>query len=776
MRDIVRRKGRKLGGFRILALIDHGEYGIVYRAENPHTLQEVALKHVPKNKGREVVEAHRRGAQVQKILGEADPVGRVVRIHSWKSINDGLLIEMEEAFGEKLEDKLRGSAANFAFPLKLKIAKDIFEVLTIAHELNGQIEDRPFNAIVHGDLKPSNIFVYENQIKFIDFGSSKEIQKSGTLTKGDYGTTHYCSPERIEDGNLTIHVDLWAAGIIFYEMSVGDLPYSREQRETREKLEVAIRSRRPVAFPETCTCPTPLQAVISKILAPDLADRYHNAAEVVADLEAFTRGEQTVAESQLWVPQAESRSTQRTTNTDVSHREHKDSNLDDTRPTRRTTREKDVQDETNDDIRATHRTPQNQEVVPPTPAPVHDPPKAPVPSAKKRKVSFKLLVVLIIVVPLISALLFLLNEITVRGEAVDLANQISIGQLSDPEKAWNTYGQLRQRSYLRFGIVPAKQPVKEMLVKSTDRILTDYLNDYPTVTEVDYEIASSYLDHALEFDSADDHLKAKRLYCQGHIDRKAGEAKKKEGKIDEALARFNSAIYKLNEAVKLKPNWSDPHLALARIYCYGLADPENGKRELSEADRYDHHAGKRDKALLADAYYGRARALLSDSKRTKDADAKKNLIERAEQDCENGIALYQGIVPFAESLKNLNAARDLLNLLHQRRQEIENPVLQTDEQTVPTTSRDAARMAESADCKIIHMSYIRPNLTLKFFYAGHYSYEFEDCNKCPPHGEVEIRLSQEPYTSRILSVSPSGPFTIRINRAQGLVCYKTFGR
>ncbi len=174
MRDYGVHKNR-IGRFRIRDVIDHGEYGIVYRAVNLDTLSEIALKLVPKKKGEDVLDAHRRGARVQKLLADADRRGRVVKILSVRDSKQGLLIEMEEAFGEKLQDKIR-SGMDISF--SIKIAKDIYQVLQIAHNFPGEEDEPSFNAIIHGDLKPSNIFVDGDKIKLIDFGSSKETRKS----------------------------------------------------------------------------------------------------------------------------------------------------------------------------------------------------------------------------------------------------------------------------------------------------------------------------------------------------------------------------------------------------------------------------------------------------------------------------------------------------------------------------------------------------------------------------------------------------------------------
>ncbi len=572
-------------------------------------------------------------------------------------------------------------------------------------------------------------------------------------------------------------------------MIVGDLPYSPKVRESVPALEQVIRAGRVVNIPKAC--PDPLKRIITKILAPELKDRYQSAAEVIADLERFEKGEPTAAESERKIQSK--KNTSPTQRTDLAANPIRSDGTEGS-PTRRTSE--------HDHRRANEPFPDEvpqQSVTSESPPIVNTPPtrrtnhagrieqKESAKSASSdieqspvtwRRTLFRLLVFLAFIIPFIVGLLFLLNEITVRTEAADLGQKITAGEVSDPNKAWSAFKQLTGRSRFNFGTSPARQPLKDMLVKSADRIIADYLNDYPTIGDKDYEMASSYLDHALELDLSDNAVKARKLYCDGHLDRKAAEAKRKIGKSDEAFTLFNSAIEKMKEASVLRPEWSDPHLALARIHTYGLRDPEAGMRELSEAERYDHHPGKRDKALLADAYSARGHDFLAESKRSSDKATEEQLLGRAKQDYQQALAGYRGILPFGDSRKNLEAANLAITQIEQREKELREPQPEAEQDSKNTefANSKSSNKVETVDCKIVQLVFSRPNLTFKFYYGGHYSYEFDTCNGCPVSGDVEIPSGTTQYTARSLIVKTSGSFRVQVTDGNHLVCYKTFGR
>ena len=101
-------------------------------------------------------------------------------------------------------------------------------------------------SLLHGDLKPRNIRVLaDDEIKVLDFGIAKALSLSRKVTRNDFGSIAYLSPERIESGEVDAQADFWAVGILLYEMVSGVQPF---QAPDTRRLEQRIRARRPPAL------------------------------------------------------------------------------------------------------------------------------------------------------------------------------------------------------------------------------------------------------------------------------------------------------------------------------------------------------------------------------------------------------------------------------------------------------------------------------------------------------------------------------------------------
>ena len=107
-------------------------------------------------------------------------------------------------------------------------------------------------------------------------------------------------------------------------------------------------------------------------------------------------------------------------------------------------------------------------------------------------------------------------------------------------------------------------------------------------------------------------LKASLRYCDGHLHRIDGEARKARGKTVEAQQEFTDAVTAFREAAELRPNWPDPFLGLARTFIYGLEDVDRGADALTQAQRLGYTPGDRETTQLADGYRARADTLAQD--------------------------------------------------------------------------------------------------------------------------------------------------------------------
>jgi serine/threonine-protein kinase len=280
--EIVRRLGRSMTE--------------VYLAMDTESGRKVALKLVPTQGGlvdKLVLEAERRGAAIQQELHCADP--RVVEVYEYGDVEGFFFIAMEFLEGRNLSEIL--ASEQVIDPARATvIALEVCEQLAALHA-------NP-RAVVHGDIKPSNIHLSPDQtVRLLDFGIAKTLRAGCNATVHQFGSPGYCAPERLDLSQVDQQSDLWALGATLYEMLAGVPPY---QADDTGKLESLIRSRRPPrALPSTC--PAPLRAIVIKALAPEPERRYRTAAAFQADLQAYLEHKLTSAELERrvkWSPGA----------------------------------------------------------------------------------------------------------------------------------------------------------------------------------------------------------------------------------------------------------------------------------------------------------------------------------------------------------------------------------------------------------------------------------------------------------------------------------------
>jgi len=258
-----------------------------------------------------VMEAERRGAAIQRELWGLDP--RVVEVYETGDLDGYFFVAMQYVEGRDLGailhaehtiDSIRAAA----------IALEICEQLTKFHTWR--------SAVVHGDIKPSNIHLGPNDtVRLLDFGIAKTLRVDCDATVAHFGSPSYCSPERLARSEIDEQSDLWAVGATLYQMLSGSPPY---QAESTRKLESLIRSKRPPrALP--ASCPAPLRAIAMKSLAPEAERRYRSARDFQADLQAFLENKPVRAERERrhgWNAGATMQRIRRVTRTVVQFHRH----------------------------------------------------------------------------------------------------------------------------------------------------------------------------------------------------------------------------------------------------------------------------------------------------------------------------------------------------------------------------------------------------------------------------------------------------------------------
>ena len=264
--------GETVSHYRIIAEIGAGGMGVVYKAEDLRLGRLVALKFLPPQLVRDPA-AKRRFFQEARTASAIDHAN-VCTIHDIEETTDGrVFLSMAYCDGETLKKRLeRGPmAATEAVHIGLQVARG----LARAHQAH----------IVHRDVKPGNIMVTpEGEATLLDFGIAR-ITSDGDLTRtgATIGTVAYIAPEHVRGGDADERSDVWALGVILYEMLTGRLPFSGANDY---ELRQAIVDRRQAPLSGIAGVTDDVAHVIQRALdkAPDR--RYTNAGEMVHALEA----------------------------------------------------------------------------------------------------------------------------------------------------------------------------------------------------------------------------------------------------------------------------------------------------------------------------------------------------------------------------------------------------------------------------------------------------------------------------------------------------------
>src|SRR5687767_216300 len=268
--------GSRLGRYRIVALIGAGGMGVVYRAHDEKLGRDLALKVLPPETMADETARSRLIREARTASSLNHP--RIAHIYEVGEDQGNLFIAMELIEGgplSKLIQKggiLAESVLNYAY--------QIADALAYAHARD----------VVHRDLKSANVMVTpEGWIKILDFGLAKRLQERPeedsrhelnlTATGLVLGTPNYLPPEVLVGGKADARSDVWALGVMLYEMVTGKLPFGGG---SVGHLAEAILNTAP--SPISGRVPVGLRAVIERCLAKEPSARYQNGAEVLAAL------------------------------------------------------------------------------------------------------------------------------------------------------------------------------------------------------------------------------------------------------------------------------------------------------------------------------------------------------------------------------------------------------------------------------------------------------------------------------------------------------------
>lgn len=636
---------RDFGTYRLLQRLGRGGMADVYLARNTETGEDVALKLVEDKAdrdSREICEAERRGAALQQQFSLVDT--HVPQVHGCRTLNGFFCIEMEYVDGEDLAERIaRGSLDPNAAAW---IASELCDFLQKAHDFETTLDGVRLRGIIHGDIKPKNVRLNSvGHVKVLDFGIAKGLALSRKLTRNDFGSLAYLSPERLDSGEVDIHVDFWSVGVLLYEMLAGTPPF---EAETNSKLEALIRRREPPP-PLPSSCPPALVRIVLKMLAGDQQRRYQTAAAAFSDLRAFGDGHETEADRE-WAAGIEREATRRTTplggqagdGADAGEtRRTTDSPAEAASPeeTRRTTdvSPSDAVAAAEATRRTTAGTPADSFPAPPGAA--SSPSAAPTRLDAARRWAAVLLVV--------GGIGVVGNEAVVWSAAKELRVTLATGQGGDMQSVWDKYQNLSHRSFLGIGLAAVRAPLKERLRVQADRVVDDYRQNEPVVREAQWRQAATWLTDLLNIDPGDRSAAARLSYCNGHLQRISAEARKR--KKLQATKEFRDTVVQFEEAARLDNRWPDPYLGLMRTYIYGVEDLDKAIDAMHEAEKRGYRTGNRELVQMADGYRGRADRMRREALSVKGLEQERSCLEKAEEDYSKAIEIYGQAIGFGEA-------------------------------------------------------------------------------------------------------------------------------
>ena len=260
--------------YRVTRLLGEGGMGAVYLAYDQDLGRQVALKLV-KPELMVYPGAMERFRQ-ELLLASKISHRNVLRIHDLGDAGGMKFISMAYVDGEDLHQVL---VREGRLPLDrmLNISRQLCAALDAAHS----------EGVAHRDLKPQNIMLAKDGHVYVtDFGLAKSLGAFDGMTQSGemLGTPRYMAPEQVEAKHVDARTDIYALGLIFYEMVTGDVPFTAE---TTLQL-MYRRANEPSPPPKTINPDIPdwLNNVVMKCLERDPADRYQSAKEILDDIDA----------------------------------------------------------------------------------------------------------------------------------------------------------------------------------------------------------------------------------------------------------------------------------------------------------------------------------------------------------------------------------------------------------------------------------------------------------------------------------------------------------
>lgn len=271
---------KKLGRYDLIRVLGKGAMGLVYEGRDPNLDRRVAIKTIKvENLSEEAAAEYEVRFRTEARSAARLQHPHIVSVYDSDRDGDIAFLVMEFVDGDDLKHHLdKGNL--YTLEQTLGIMGDLLSALDYAHR----------QSIVHRDIKPANLLIETSgRVKLTDFGVAR-IQDSGeaTRTQGSMvGTLKYMSPEQVQGRPIDARADLFAAGIVLYQLLTGKRPFDGDTDFATIQQIVGHTPVMPGAF--NARLPAALDAVVAKALAKSRDQRYASAQEFLAALQAAAR-------------------------------------------------------------------------------------------------------------------------------------------------------------------------------------------------------------------------------------------------------------------------------------------------------------------------------------------------------------------------------------------------------------------------------------------------------------------------------------------------------
>jgi serine/threonine protein kinase len=554
--------------------IGHGQFGSVYRGWSKQHGRWLAIKQVPLNQSPAKIHAEREGAKNQQKFARAHK-NLIPEVFDAGVAGSAYWIAMELVEGEQLSAMILKRSLS---PVRsVRIAAAIAAFLRKAHALN----------LFHSDLKPQHILMGPNDsVRIIDFGIMTEGEASSTSDTNPFASRDYASPERLLSGRISRSAEYWSLGVILYEMLSGRHPYDQIRPNDLERA--IIDGQRMVPVPDTV--PLDLRAVVEKMLAHSVEDRYTEAA-LADDFDNYLNGRPTNA--------GVAKRRAGATTIPVPPGRLLPTALDPSRAPGSPPVESKDDDAQARALDVAGDRPLDVARVKPSDSLRPQPPPEELAAAPVRRQAWSHLWRAARLAAVFVIIGFVVSEGAVLILADGLARRIPTIESADVAAARSQYGSIRKRAVLGLGLEwRVNGPLRDRMLALAEQPVADYRSDSQLVRETRWRQAAVCIALADDLSPGNARVESIRKVIDGHLQRIRATTP----------ADFQAAIRTFQAAAELDPASADPYLGLARIHAYNARDVDALTADIKNAEARGYRSGPRERGQLDEAIRMRAAA------------------------------------------------------------------------------------------------------------------------------------------------------------------------